>query len=114
MERLLQLLDKAVDIWHEFLDSLATIGGNIMILVSVWALTGYGVVHVLHHADASSDAKSLILSTFAGVNGALMYALTQRQRGGNGNGDFSKPTPQQEPTKKEAVNASVTPEPDPK
>src|SRR4051812_15355491 len=101
IDNFLTLCDKAVDIWHEFLDSLATIGGNIMILVMVWLGTGFGVIHVLHHADANQDAKSLIMSTFAGVNGALMYALTQRQRGGNGNGDFSHPTPAAEPNPKE-------------
>jgi hypothetical protein len=103
IDNFLTLCDKAVDIWHDFLDSLATIGGNIMILVMVWLGTGIGVIHVLHHAEANQDARSLILSTFAGVNGALMYALTQRQRGGNGNGDFSHSTPAAEPNPKETA-----------
>jgi hypothetical protein len=89
MKTILICLDKLVEIWHTFLDSLATIGGNIFILFTAWCMTGVLVLHLLHNADVNKDAQQLVLSTFAGLNGAMMYALTQGRKNGagsNGNG----------------------------
>jgi hypothetical protein len=97
LNKSLIMLDKAVDIWHEFLDSLATVGGNIFILLVLWCVGLFGVIHVLHHPEANEEARSLVLSSFSGISGALMFALTQRQKSGNGNGDFKKMTPAAEP-----------------
>ncbi len=102
LNRALIVLDKGVDIWHEFLDSLATIGGNIFNLIVLEVLFFFGVLHVLHHPEVNKEAGSLIISTFSTVTGALMYALTQRQRSGNGNGDFKKTTPPAEPKNPES------------
>jgi hypothetical protein len=107
IEQILILADKSVEIWHDFLDSLATIGGNIFILVALEVFSFVGVMHVLHHPEINKEAGALILSTFSTVTGALMYALTQRQRGGNGNGDFKLPTPTvKEEPKKEDLDVS--------
>ena len=100
MSPILIFLDKMVELWHSFLDSLATIGGNIMVLLIVWLLTGGGVVYLLHHPDVNGAARDLVASTFAGVNGALMYALTQGRRGVNvtRSADYQPPAPPKPPT----------------
>lgn len=88
--------DKVVDVWREFLDSLATVGGNIFILLVLTCLAFSGVLHVLHHSEVNKEASGLVLSSFSSISGALLYALTQRQKNGNGNGDFKKATPAEE------------------
>jgi hypothetical protein len=60
--------------WKNFLDSLGTRGGAILLLLLCSILLGSGVMHVLHHGDLG-DAASLIRSTFAGFVGALLLAL---------------------------------------
>lgn len=76
--------------WHEFLNSLATRGGNIFLLVLICLGLGCLVLHVLHHPQESQQTIAVILTTFSTFTGALMNALTggtgKQRSGDNGNG----------------------------
>jgi hypothetical protein len=61
--------------WQKFLDSLATKGGNLLVLFVCFAgLLGL-LIHVLHHGD-SGNVSMVVVSTFSGFSGALMATLT--------------------------------------
>jgi hypothetical protein len=61
--------------WQTFLDSLATKGGNLLVLFVCFAgLLGL-LIHVLHHGDAG-NVSMVVVSTFSGFSGALMATLT--------------------------------------
>jgi hypothetical protein len=61
--------------WQKFLDSLATKGGNLLVLFVCFAgLLGL-LIHVLHHAD-TGDVTMVVVATFSGFSGALMATLT--------------------------------------
>jgi hypothetical protein len=61
--------------WETFLNSLATRGGNILLLTFFVLFLGVLVVHVLHHPETNADVKTVLLSTFSGFTGALIAAL---------------------------------------
>lgn len=63
--------------WQFFLNSLATPGGNLFLLVAFVSLLLALVLHVLHHSD-SGQTTTVILSTFSGFSGALLQALRGR------------------------------------
>jgi hypothetical protein len=66
--------------WQQFLDSLASKGGNLFVLcVFVGSLLAL-VLHVLHHSD-DNQATTVLLSTFSGFSGALLAALTGQMGG---------------------------------
>jgi len=75
--------------WRQFLDSLATRGGNILLLwLCVGGFTGL-VLHALHHPEVNVEVKTVVLATFSTFTGALVGALTggaSRQRSNDGNG----------------------------
>lgn len=73
-----------MDAWSEFCDTLNTRGGTIALLFIGCLLLGFGVLHIMHHSD-TSQASSVILSTFSSFMGALLLALTQKDKT-NGNG----------------------------
>ncbi len=61
--------------WHDFLESLATRGGNLFLLVLFVAVLGFLVFHTLHHPEVNGEVKTVILTTFSGFTGALLGAL---------------------------------------
>ena len=64
--------------WQYFLNSLATVGGNLALLcVFVLLLLGL-VLHVLHSANASDQVSTVIVTTFSAFSGALLQALRGR------------------------------------
>ena len=65
--------------WKLWLDSLASKGGNICTLLLVNVLLGCALVHVLHHSEINAEARALVLSSFSGAFGALLFSL---QNGG--------------------------------
>lgn len=80
-----------MDKWSAFLNSLASKGGNILVLLVVSAFLGVAVLHVIHAGETAGAAGNLIVSSFAGAFGALLLSLQngggQRKADGqNGNG----------------------------
>jgi hypothetical protein len=70
--------------WSDFADTLNTRGGTIALLFISTLLLGWGVIHVMHHSD-TNQASAVIVSTFSSFTGALLLALTQKDKT-NGNG----------------------------
>ena len=63
--------------WQYFLNSFATVGGNLFLLVFfVLILLGL-VLHILHHGD-TNQVGTVVLTTFAAYSGALLQALRGR------------------------------------
>jgi len=82
--------------WQKFLDSLATKGGNLLVLFVCFAgLLGL-LIHVLHHGD-TGNVSMVVISTFSGFSGALMATLTgkdskeQREQIPRGNANVTIP-----------------------
>ncbi len=73
--------------WRLWLDSLASKGGNILTLFMLNILLGIALVHVLHHSEINAEARALILSSFSGAFGALLFSLQ------NGGGQRKADTP---------------------
>ena len=65
--------------WERWLSSLASKGGNIFTLLFVNVMLGCALVHVLHHSEINAEARALVLSSFSGAFGALLFSL---QNGG--------------------------------
>ncbi len=65
-----------MEAWKDFLDSLATRGGNIFLLALF--VVGFSVLvfHALHDAEPNAEARTVVLSTFSTFTGALVGALT--------------------------------------
>lgn len=81
--------------WEQFLNSLATRGGNIFLLAVFVLMLGGLVLHTLHHAEINTEVKTVVLSTFSGFTGALIAALQgggSRQRNGEPNPPASSAT----------------------
>lgn len=64
--------------WQYFLNSLATVGGNLLVLVLFVLLLLGLVLHVLHDQGANGQIVTVVLSTFSGFAGALLQALRGR------------------------------------
>ncbi len=76
--------------WQKFLDSLATKGGNLLVLFVCFAgLLGL-LIHVLHHGD-TGNVSMVVVSTFSGFSGALMATLTGKDSKEQAN-SFAVPT----------------------
>jgi FtsH-binding integral membrane protein len=87
-------MGRIVDAWSGFSDSLNTRGGTIALLFVSNVGLAFGVVHIMHHGD-TSQAASVIVSTFASFNGALLIALTSKDKingAGNVTGNGTAPT----------------------
>lgn len=67
--------DVCLSSWERFLNSLATRGGNILLLALLWAGMGVLVWHILHHPEVNVEAKTVVLATFSGFTGALTAML---------------------------------------
>ena len=65
--------------WQYFLNSLATVGGNLALLMAIMFIMLGLVVHILH-GDGKDNAQvtPVILSTFSGFSGALLGLLRGR------------------------------------
>lgn len=69
--------------WSDFTDTLNTRGGTIALLFVSNIVLGVMVMHVMHHGDLGESA-SLIRNLFSGFAGALLVALTGKDRPLNG------------------------------
>lgn len=77
-----------METWKNFVDSLASRGGAILVLLFGTLILGCMVIHVMHHGDVGESA-SMIRNSFAGFSGALLVALTTSSKA-NGKGDGSE------------------------
>jgi hypothetical protein len=73
--------------WRNLVDSVATRGGSILILLLSTLIMGVLLIHIMHHGDTGESA-SLLRNSFAGFSGALLMALTTsaKANGKNGSG----------------------------
>jgi hypothetical protein len=72
-------MNRIITAWQDFADTLNTRGGTIGLLFIATVLLGWGVVHVMHHGD-QGQAAAVIISTFSSFTGALLLALTQKDK----------------------------------
>lgn len=82
-----------MDKWNDFLESLSTKGGNLLVLL-VFTLMFMGLmIHVAYrHNQFGPEITTWIVGTASGFTGALLAALTgQARKNGNGNGETPKP-----------------------
>ena len=77
--------------WKEFLDSLATRGGTILILLVLCVLGAALVLHVMHHDPGNKELLIFATGFAGGFTSALTLALTAGTRLANGK---SQPPPQ--------------------
>jgi hypothetical protein len=76
--------------WRNFVDSISSRGGSILILLVITTALG---IMVLRHGQDTGEAASLIRNSFSGFAGALLMALTTTSKAnGNGNGKTPDPT----------------------
>jgi hypothetical protein len=60
--------------WRNFLDSIGSRGGSVLVLLVITVLLFAGLMHVMHHGDTGESA-SLVRNAFAGFSGALLAML---------------------------------------
>lgn len=61
--------------WTNFLNSLATRGGAIFILMML-SLIGFGItIHIIHHGDDNNMIAAGLVTTLGNFTGALLLAL---------------------------------------
>jgi FtsH-binding integral membrane protein len=77
-------MSKLIDIWSGFTDSLNSRGGTIALLFVSCVGLGALMIHIMHHGD-NGQAASAIIATFSAFTGALLIALTNKEKP-NGNG----------------------------
>jgi hypothetical protein len=70
-----------VEKWQKFLDSIATKGGNLLILAVfvMFFFVSLFVMWMLKLDTGQSQVVTVITATFSGFSGALLTALTGRQ-----------------------------------
>lgn len=61
--------------WQDFLDSLSTKGGNLLVCLVIFIILIPIVLHVFHDATDSGQAVTVLTSTFAAFSGALLAML---------------------------------------
>jgi hypothetical protein len=84
-----------MNVWRDLVDSVASRGGSIIILLLSTLTLGVMLVHVMHHGDTGESA-SLIRNSFAGFSGALLMALTTTAKANGKNGSSNEnPTKEQ-------------------
>lgn len=64
--------------WQYFLNSLATVGGNVFLLCFFVIVFLALIIYVLHGANANDRLVSTVSDTFMGFSGALLLALKGR------------------------------------
>ena len=79
-----------MNFWRNFVDSISSRGGSILILLVITMVLG---VMVLRHGGDTGEAASLMRNSFSGFSGALLMALTTTSKA-NG----KTPDPTQAPT----------------
>lgn len=86
--------------WQGFLDSLATKGGNILILVAASSMLLGVSIFVMMKFGPTIPAVVLVSGSYGNFQGALLGALIGKERNGNGtgNGTSSSPAPVAPPT----------------
>jgi FtsH-binding integral membrane protein len=67
--------------WSSFTDTLNTRGGTIALLFVTCCALGAGLTFLMIK-DVSNQAATVLLSTFSGFSGALLLALTQKDKPG--------------------------------
>lgn len=82
----MKFMGQLIEAWTAFADTLNSRGGTIALLFIANFALGLGVIHVMHHGD-TGQASAVIISSFSGFTGALLIALTSKDKNGNGNGD---------------------------
>jgi len=75
-----------MNFWRNFVDSISSRGGSILILLLITMVLG---VMVLRHGGDTGEAASLIRNSFSGFSGALLMALTTTSKA---NGKPQDPT----------------------
>jgi hypothetical protein len=60
--------------WQDFLDSISTSGGNILVLFVISIALLFALLHVIHH-DTTGQTVAVISTTFSGFVGALLQSL---------------------------------------
>lgn len=68
--------------WRNFLDSLATRGGGILVLMLATLVLGVVILHG-QYSSQTGESASLIRNTFAAFSGALLTALTTMGKANN-------------------------------
>jgi hypothetical protein len=63
--------------WRNFVDSISSRGGTILILLVITMVLG---IMVIRHGQDQGEAASLIRSTFSAFSGALLTAVTLNNR----------------------------------
>ena len=66
------------DSWQFFLNSLATVGGNLFLLAMFVLLFLGLVLYTLHDANANMQVVTIVTSTFSSFSGALLLGLKGR------------------------------------
>ena len=82
--------------WRNLIDSIASRGGSILILLLSTIVMGIMLVHIMHHGD-SGESASLIRNSFAAFSGALLMALTTTAKANGKNGSGSENPTQEIP-----------------
>lgn len=75
-----------MNFWRNFVDSISSRGGSILILLVITMVLG---IMVLRHGQDTGEAASLIRNSFSGFSGALLMALTTTSKA---NGKTPDPT----------------------
>lgn len=63
--------------WHNFLDSIDSLGGNIVILFIMWLLAAGFYFTALKYFPSTEKTFNTI---FSGIYGALVYAITASRK----------------------------------
>jgi hypothetical protein len=61
--------------WQNFLNSLSTRGGAILMLFAICVVGMVVILHMIHHGEESSMFAGAVLGTFSAFSGALLLAL---------------------------------------
>jgi len=79
-------MSRLIAAWQDFAETLNSRGGTIALLFVATLLLGLAVMHVMHHGD-DGQAAAILIGTFSNFTGALLLALTGRDKPSNGSGN---------------------------
>src|SRR5271157_3428929 len=91
------------DSWQFFLNSLATVGGNLFLLAMFVLLFLGLVLYTLHDANANTQVVTIVTSTFSSFSGALLLGLKGRVT------DVNPSTPNGTSTTSSTTQTTTTP-----
>jgi hypothetical protein len=63
--------------WQSFLNSIATPGGNLLVLCIFVVALLVVMIFEIHHSD-EGQVQTVVVATFSGFSGALLQALRGR------------------------------------